>query len=241
MLSEQITRRRAATITDVVDIMTEIERALPQTDGLWWFNHLYLRVTLAVRGEMTATTYRDPVFLERLDVKFANLYFDAVAVGDSRPDAAPSAWRPLFECRHNRGLMSLQFALAGMNAHINRDLPAGIVASYEGLGGAPGDAGDRHVDFLKVNDLLQAVEAEIKVEFATGIVALIDAAGGDVDDAVAMWNVRAARDAAWTNAEVLWSLRPTPTLHDAFFMRLDKFTGFASRGLLVPVRARVRT
>ena len=102
------------------------------------------------------------------------------------------------------------------------------------LGGAPAPSGARRDDFDKVNGLLQAVEAEIKAEFATGIVALIDAAGGDVDDAVAMWNVRAARDAAWTHAEVLWSLRGTRTLHDAFFMRLDKFTGFASRGLLVP-------
>jgi hypothetical protein len=241
MLSDQIVRRRAESITDVIDIMTAIERSLPQTDGLWWFNHLYLRVTLAVRKAMTATTFRDPVFLERLDVVFANLYFEAVAAGDRRPAAAPSAWRPLFECRHQRGLLSLQFALAGMNAHINRDLPAGIVATYEAVGGEPIDTSDRRADFLKVNDLLQAVEAEIKVEFATGIVALIDAAGGDVDDAVAMWNVRAARDAAWTHAEVLWSLRPTPTLRDAFFMRLDKFTGFASRGLLVPVRATVRT
>src|SRR5205085_2938439 len=159
----QIKGRRAATITDVVEIMTAIEQALPQSDGLWWFNHLYLRVTLAVRKSMTATTFRDPQFLERLDVVFANLYFDAVAAGDIQPAAAPSAWRPLFECRHQQGLLSLQFALAGMNAHINRDLPAGIVSTYLASGGAPADTGDRRADFLKVNDLLQAVEAEIKV------------------------------------------------------------------------------
>ena len=64
--------------------------------------------------------------------------------------------------------------------------------------------------------------------------ALVDAAGGDADDAVAMWKVRAAREAAWTNAEVLWALRATPALRDAFFSRLDSFTGFAGRGLLLP-------
>ena len=100
--------------------------------------------------------------------------------------------------------------------------------------GAPGPGGTRHDDFVKVNDLLEAVEAQIKVEFSTGIVALVDSAAGDVDDVVAMWNVRAAREAAWTNAEVLWTLRPSPALHDAFFARLDRFTGFAGRGLLVP-------
>ena len=233
MLSELMKVRRATTITEVVDIMEMLDRELSDADGLWWFNRLYLRVTLAVRSAVTTTTFRDPAFLERLDVVFANLYFDAVAAGDTDPLAAPSAWRPLFENRHQRGILSIQFALAGMNAHINRDLPAGIVVTYLATDGAPGQAGARHVDFERVNDLLEAVEAQIKVEFSTGIVGLVDSVAGDVDDAVAMWKVRAARDAAWTNAEVLWALRTSPALRDAFFGRLDSFTGFAGRGLLV--------
>jgi len=234
MLNQVITRRRASSIDEVVEIMTALERELSRSDGLWWFNHLYLRVTLAVRGAATTTTFRDPAFLERLDVVFANQYFDAVAAGDANPRAAPPAWRPVFECRHRPGILSIQFALAGMNAHINRDLPAGIVATYVATDGAPGQSGTRHDDFNKVNDLLEAVEAEIKGEFATGIVALVDAAGGEADDAVAMWKVRRAREAAWTNAEVLWALRKTPALRDAFFARLDGLTGFAGRGLLLP-------
>ncbi len=85
-----------------------------------------------------------------------------------------------------------------------------------------------------LGDLLEAVEAQIKIEFSTGIVALVDAVGDEADDAVAMWKVRAAREAAWTHAEVLWALRATPALRDAFFSRLDSFTGFAGRGLLLP-------
>lgn len=233
MLSELTKVRRATTVTEAVDIMEMLDRELSDADGVWWFNRLYLRVTLAVRSAVASTTFRDPVFLERLDVVFANLYFDAVAAGDSDPRAAPSAWRPLFESRHERGLLSIQFALAGMNAHINRDLPAGIVATYLATDGAPGQADARHADFRRVNDLLETVEAQIKGEFSTGIVGLVDAVAGDVDDAVAMWKVRAAREAAWTHAEVLWALRTSPVLRDAFFARLDRFTGFAGRGLLV--------
>jgi len=233
MLSDLMKARRATTITEVVDIMEMFDRELSDADGLWWFNRLYLRVTLAVRSAVTTTTFRDPAFLERLDVVFANLYFDAVAAGDTDPRAAPSAWRPLFESRHQRGILSIQFALAGMNAHINRDLPAGIVATYLATDGAPGEAGARYADFTRVNGLLETVEAQIKVEFSTGIVGLVDAAAGDVDDVVAMWKVGVARDAAWTNAEVLWALRTSPALRDAFFSRLDRFTGFAGRGLLV--------
>ena len=44
-----------------------------------------------------------------------------------------------------------------------------------------------------------------------------------------------ARDTAWTNAEVLWALKPTPRLQHDYFDRLDRFTGFAARGLLTPV------
>jgi hypothetical protein len=234
MLSDLARGRRASTIDEVVDIMTRLDRELADTDGLWWFNHLYLRVTLAVRTAVTATTFRDPAFLEQLDVLFANLYFDAIAAGAADPRTAPSAWRPLFECRHRRGILSIQFALAGMNAHINRDLPEGIVATYLATDGAPKQGSVRYDDFTRVNDLLEAVEEQIKVEFSVGIVALVDAAGGEVDDAVAMWKVRAAREVAWTNAEVLWALQSAPALRNAFFARLDKFTGFAGRGLLLP-------
>jgi hypothetical protein len=208
---------------------------------VWWFNRLYLRVTHAVRGAVTTTTFRDPAFLERLDVVFANLYFDAVAAGDADPRAAPPAWRPLFEGRHQRGILPIQFALAGLNAHINRDLPAGIVAAYLATDGAPGRTGARHADFTRVNDLLETVEAQIKGEFSTGIVGVVDSVAGDVDDAVAMWKVRAAREAAWTHAEVLWALRTSPALRDTFFARLDRFTGFAGRGLLARPAQRQRS
>ncbi|HUP39553.1 MAG TPA: DUF5995 family protein, partial [Vicinamibacterales bacterium] len=137
MLSDLISGRRAETVRDAVDIMTGLDRSLADADGLKWFNRLYLQVTLAVRDAVTTTTFRDPAFLAALDVVFANLYFDAVAAGDADPSRAPSAWRPLFECRRKAGILPLQFALAGMNAHINRDLPQGIVETYRLTDGAP--------------------------------------------------------------------------------------------------------
>ena len=226
----------AASIDEVVGVMTAIEQALPQSDGVWWFNHLYLRVTLSVRAAMTgASAFGDAAFLERLDVVFANLYFDALAADKAAPGTAPHAWRPLLSSRTTAHVHPLQFALAGMNAHINRDLPWGIVAVFEQLGGAPRPADARHDDFRRVNDLLEAVETEIKQEFATGLVGKVDDLTAPVDDRVAMWNVRAAREAAWTNAEVLWALKPTPALQRDYFDRLDRFTGFAARGLLAPL------
>ena len=91
MLAELVAGRRARTIEDVVEIMTALDRTLPDTDGVKWFNRLYLQVTLSVRDAVTATTFRDPAFLTTLDVVFANLYFDAIAAGDADPARAPSA------------------------------------------------------------------------------------------------------------------------------------------------------
>ena len=235
-LSTVLPQAPANSIDQVLDVMAAIERTLPSSDGLWWFNHLYRRVTLGVEAAMSGSTaFGDPVFLQRLDVVFANQYFDAVAAGERDPNAAPSAWRPLLDARLTPGVQPLQYALAGMNAHINRDLPWGIVTVFEQLGGSPSSTDVRHSDFERVNGILEGVEGQIKVEFATGAVATVDALTAPVDDRLAMWNVRAARDTAWTNAEVLWALKPTPALQQDYFDRLDRFTGFAGRGLLAPL------
>jgi hypothetical protein len=75
----------------------------------------------------------------------------------------------------------------------------------------------------------------VKSDFSVGLVAVIDDLAGRADDVAAMWKVRAAREAAWTNAEVLWTLRRMPHLRAAFFEKLDGLTGLAGKGLLLPV------
>ena len=212
--------------------MTAIDRELSERDGLWWFNHLYLRVTLAVRRRGDHDDVSRPGIPRAARCRVCESVFRR---GRRRAmpirGRAPSAWRPLFECRHQRGILSIQFALAGMNAHINRDLPAGIVATYLAIGGAPNAGGARHDDFDKVNDLLEAVEAEIKVSSPPVSWRSIDAAGGEADDAVAMWKVRAARETGVDECGgAVGAAARTPPLRDAFFSRLDSFTGFAGRG-----------
>lgn len=191
-------------------------------------------MTLSVGSAVRDAHFNDPAFLTTLDVVFANLYFSALSAASGDIRAAPSAWRPLLQDRHTPGIARIQFALAGMNAHINRDLPDGIVRSFLALGGDPITDERREQDFESVNDILERVEAEVKTEFTVGLVGAIDRVGGSVDDAVAMWKVRAARKAAWTNAQVLWGLRGLPRLRDRFFDRLDGLVGMTGRGLLLP-------
>jgi uncharacterized protein DUF5995 len=104
------------TIGDVIARMEAIDASLPRKDGVAYFNRLYLQVTKAVLAASEQTTFEDPQFLDRLDVVFAALYFDAEAtISTGAP--CPVAWRPLVEQR-GEARAPIQFALAGMNAHI---------------------------------------------------------------------------------------------------------------------------
>jgi Family of unknown function (DUF5995) len=233
-MTQVLDRTPVGSIEEALAVMQAIDHDLPDSDGVKWFNRLYLRVTMAVASAVGSRTFNDAAFMTKLDVVFANLYFSALTAGSTGIDRAPSAWRPLLEARNRSGIARIQFALAGMTAHINRDLPDGIVQSFLALGGDPITGDLREKDFDSINEILERVEDEVKAEFTVGVVGAIDRLGGQVDDAVAMWKVRAARSAAWTNAQVLWGLRGLPHLRDRFFDRLDGLVGMTGRGLLLP-------
>src|SRR5690242_21512107 len=107
--------------------MQAIDSALPRKDGVAIFNRLYLQVTLAVDAASAGTEFEDRQFVDRLDVVFASLYFDAEATIDSGADC-PVPWRPLVETR-SQPREPIQFALAGMAAHIGHDLPVALLAT----------------------------------------------------------------------------------------------------------------
>lgn len=234
LLTPLLTARPVHTVEEVIAVMNAIDGRLEDRDGLKWFNRLYLRVTVSVKNALATAAFHDPAFMARLDVVFAQLYFDAILLAERDMAAAPAAWRPLLETRSASGITRLRFAIAGMNAHINRDLPDGIVQCFTALGGDPLSDTRRRQDFDSVNAILERVEEEVKAEFAVGIIGVVDEVGHHIDDELAMWKVRKARAAAWTNAKVLWTLAGVPPLRDDFFRRLDGLVGLASLGLLLP-------
>jgi hypothetical protein len=226
------------TVADVLSLMQSIDAALPDTDGLKWFNKLYWMVTEAVRSELDAGNFSTPTWIARLDVVFARLYFEAVTSSLRDPGAAPRAWQPLLAARRRPGLLRLQFALAGMNAHINRDLSVAVVECCAQTDTEPRRGTAWFDDYLMVNDILERVEGTAMHELAQGVIQTLDEAMGKVDDVLAMWSIRKARDAAWTNAEILWALRDSPTLFDGMVGTVDRMAGFAGRGLLLPLGMR---
>ena len=224
----------AATVPETIARMRAIEAAGPAGDGVACFARLYRQVTEGVGVQLVAGRFADAPFLEHLDVVFAGLFFQAL---EANPARRPAAWAPLFAARSSRGIAPLQFALAGMNAHINRDLPVALVTTCEELGLELRGDSPEHSDYLLVNELLEQVETQVKASFLPGSLGFLDRIlhrFDRIDDVVAMWNVRRARDAAWTNAETLWALRSEELLRTQFMDALDRMVGFAGRGLLVP-------
>jgi hypothetical protein len=212
--------------------MDAIAAPLAQDDGVARFNELYLAVTRAVAEETGADSYEDPEFISRLDVVFADMYFTAVE-DDAAGREIPKAWAPLFQKRHTPGIAPLQFAIAGMNAHINHDLAVSLVDVCDARGLRLDDETAQHRDYLAVNKTLERVEGEIKARFATGVIADIDKAAGPLDDVVANWSVARARDNAWITARTIRALRDKPMLYRQFMLALARNVGFAGRGLLV--------
>jgi hypothetical protein len=221
----------------VIARLREIEQSGARSDGVVCFARLYREVTEGVAAELAQQSFEDGRFLEQLDVGFAGLFFSALDAYQRGAADVPSAWVPLFSQRSRRGVAPLQFALAGVNAHINRDLPVALVATCGDLGLDVFADAPEHTDFERVNVLLAQVEQRLKNLYLTGWLRELDRVLHRIhrlDDVVAMWDVTRARDAAWTNGRTLWSLRGQPDLGADFLQVLDRMVGLASRGLLLP-------
>jgi len=209
--------------------MRTIDASLPRKDGVAIFNRLYLQVTLAVDSASSGTAFENREFLERLDVVFAGLYFDAEATIGSGGDC-PRSWRPLMEARSD-SREPIQFALAGMTAHIHHDLPLAVVMTCEETGLTPDDA--IHRDYQRVDALLADVEKKVAGWFDTGLIADIeDVSSVKTDEAIAMWSIVAARDCAWERATELWELRHAGMVHTAFLEELALSTELDARVIL---------
>ena len=224
-------------IDEVIRRLRAVETSAPPSDGVVCFARLYREVTEGVGAELTKKGLADARFLETLDVHFAGLFFSALDSYGRDPADTPPAWVPLFAERSRKGIAPLQFALAGMNAHINRDLPVALVATCRELGLDLREGSPEHGDFERVDALLARVETRVKSSYVTGWLAWVDRLVHRlrrIDDVLAMWDVDRARDAAWTNAQALWALGGEPPLASDYLLALDRMVGLASRGLLIP-------
>jgi hypothetical protein len=128
----------------------------------------------------------------------------------------------------------IQFALAGMNAHINNDLALAVVQTCEELGLEPADDSPQHADYERVNAILKNVETRVSGWFTNGLIADIeDVVPSQVDKALAMWSIVTARELAWEHAQMIWRLRELRAVKDSYIDVLGRTTELAGRAMLV--------
>ncbi|MFF4016998.1 DUF5995 family protein [Streptomyces sp. NPDC001843] len=213
----------------VVSRMRGLDAALPARDGVAVFNRVYLAVTEEVERRLRAGAFPDPGAATALDVRFAERYLAAVdAVADDR--RPPACWRPLFQFRRHPGVRPLQFALAGINAHIGHDLALAVVDTCRALGCEPAELED---EFDRVGELLVALEERIREDLMPGpdLLQIAD----PLTHLLGSWSLERARDATWSAARALWALRRFEDLAEEFTERLDAAVGLAGRMLLTPL------
>jgi hypothetical protein len=227
-------RQLSTEVDEVVERMRAIDERLPPDDGVAVFNRVYLEMTELVGRRLQAGYFADAAFMSHLDVVFANLYFDAVDQPGDPVAAPPKAWAPLVEQRATRGLLPIQFSLAGTNAHINHDLAMAVVTTCEQRGVSPRD-GQIHDDYERVNELLASIEARVRRSFLDECGRRVDDRLGPVAHLVSSWSMEAARDAAWVTACTLWALRRLDDMRHAYARTLAGQVALTSRALLTVV------
>ncbi|MDT0464650.1 DUF5995 family protein [Streptomyces gibsoniae] len=212
-------------VDTVVSRMRALDGAWPERDGVAVFNRVYLAVTQEVDRRLDGGYFRDRRGAIALDVRFAERY---LAVAEEGP--LPACWRPLFQLRRHPGVRPLQFALAGINAHIGHDLALAVVDTCRTLDCEPAILED---EFERVGDLLAALEEHIREDLMPGpdLLQLAD----PLTHLLGAWSLERAREAAWSAARALWALRHLPDVAEEFAHRLDAAVGFASRMLLTPL------
>jgi len=220
------------TIADVIQGLQTIDGLCVNEDGLKWFNGLYLAVTQAIENCVNGGAFKDPAWLAQLDVQFARVYFSMVSsVLTGAP--CPGCWDILFSLRDHAQITRIQFALAGMNAHINHDLCLAIEATCRSTNTVPQHGTVQYDDYTSVNPVLAGLIDQAKQTLDVRLLGDPLPAVSRLEDQIAAWDVSAARETAWKNAEHLWYL---PALLAGGLMdTIDGFTTVISKALLVPV------
>ena len=222
------------TIAEVAERLGQVhDHALATTtagdrDGIVCFTGLYRTITHTI----DVTPYEDREFLVRLDLEFARLYFDALRAYAVDRDSAPGPWRLLFDRRSDPEIERVQFAAAGVNAHINYDLAAALLNTFPHF--PPDDA--RRRDYDTVDEAFKKHMDGLRDYYdAPFSSSLFDRSVLDrLSNVVSSLLVRGTRANAWDDAMRVWTARDRDKARRRMLREQGFEAGFLQRGLLLP-------
>ena len=207
---------------------------LGEGDGIASFSKLYHIITRRI-GTMAADgDFRSTPFLVRLDIEFAERYFQALRSYADDIESAPRVWRVLFDNRSDPRVAPLNFAVAGVNAHINFDLSCALVATWRHV--APdgdGEGSAQFHDYRLINNVFEVEMDPLREDLDSLLSAGPD---GAIWDRTANWMadlvIRFTRDLAWDEAKRVWRHGASPEACAASEERLDAVATFIGERLL---------
>ncbi|TCK24665.1 DUF5995 family protein [Pseudonocardia endophytica] len=224
-------------VPGVVDLLRRLQPVLESgprgtEDSVACFTVLYERIATDVHEQVQdPDRFRDPEFVSRLAVELARRYFAALRtfVTGGRP---PRAWAVLFDGRRDAAVGPLEFAVCGVNAHVNLDLAPAVVRTCTVLG-RRGLGSTEHHDFQELGAVFTSHLCRLAEHLGARLGREI---GGTylerLLDGAPSLTVVVARDAAWRCAEHLWGLRSRPAEYDRECEAIDWRAAMMGRGVL---------
>lgn len=217
----------AVTIEDAIKIMDGIVHdAIINSSRLGFFASLYRLVTIIVKERCDEGFFEDNDRMRKLDVIFANRYFEAYG-RHKRKELATESWQASFEASSHKELVILQHLLLGMNAHISLDLG---IATAEIANGDLNESLRR--DFYRLNNLLASLIDTVQSEVGkvSPLLIHLDKLGMRLDETFVSFGINIARDKAMDFAELLVA-SPKETWPQLIAERDGKVAGFSRRVL----------
>ena len=217
-LLEPLAARRPTAVAEVVDVLGRIRDIADRLegdatrDGIACFADLYHTITSDVLAAWEAGhLFRTGRFIVELDLAFAQRYLDALHA-HLAGQRTPACWELTFARRQERGVEPWQFAVAGVNAHVNFDLAFALLDVWERNPDDPlATTDEQYADYRAINTIfgnrMDQLCEDNDVPWTRwgpdgGI---LDRLGNLVGDVL----VVGTRDFAWVQAERWWRHRGT--------------------------------
>ena len=155
-----------AAVDEVLRILSELQDVFAGSGSpATGFHHLYVATTTEVARRLAAGAFEAPSFICALDARFALRYLSAARAMATGAEV-PRSWEVVLDARTEASLMAR--TAAGVNAHINFDLPFALLATLRGAPVFPDAAGSpEYRDYLQVNEIFYELLPEA-LDFTIG-------------------------------------------------------------------------
>jgi hypothetical protein len=217
--------------TDIDDVLVKLRGVIDNHRGspMVFFPAVYRATTARVQAGIQQGTFVDGARMGRLVTAFANRYLVALGAAPVQDGSSGRAWQVAFEAAARPYTMILQHVLAGMNAHINFDLPLAVIEVASG-----GNIAELEADFNAINDILTALLDPVQevVNGFSPLLNILDKVGGRTDEALVTFSIGTARAEAWHEATRLAG--ESAEQRKRSVLSLDRRVALLGRSIIVP-------